>query len=345
MKSIPELRTFLVVGLLLHSTCLFLRAHSPAEDMAEAAANFLAALTPEQQAKATFDLKHEERLNWHFIPRERQGLPFKELTPAQRPLAHGLIATALSQRGYLKVATIMSLEQILLELEQGKGPKRDPELYYLSIFGQPGAKATWAWRVEGHHLSLNFTVVNGQHVSVTPSFFGSNPGEVRSGPRKGLRVLAAEEDLARQLVQSLSEEQKPVAIYTNTAPSDIITSADRKARLLSPDGLALGKMTKPQADQLWNLIREYVYRYRPELADQDLKKITAAGPDKIFFAWAGSVQPGQPHYYRVQGPTFLMEYDNTQNNANHIHAVWRDLQNDFGEDLLRKHYEQTPHQK
>jgi hypothetical protein len=317
-------------------------AHSAAEEMVEAANNFLAALNDEQKAQATFNWKEEERLNWHFIPRARKGLPLKEMTPAQRHLAYALLNSALSQRGFIKATTIMSLEEILRELEQGKGPVRDSELYFVSVFGKPDLKGAWGWRVEGHHLSLNFTLAR-EHISVTPSFFGSNPGEVRSGARKGVRVLAAEEDLARKLVKSFNDEQRRVAIYTNTAPSDIITSADRKARVLSPAGLAASRMNPEQAHLLQSLIREYVYRYRPEVADQDLKKIQHAGSEKISFAWAGGVEPGQGHYYRIQGPSFLMEYDNTQNNANHIHAVWRDLENDFGEDLLRKHYEQHPH--
>jgi hypothetical protein len=314
-------------------------AHSPAEEMAEAASHFLAALSPEQKAKCTFALTSDERQNWHFVPKPRQGLTFKEMTPAQRLLAQGLLATGLSQRGYMKATTIMSLEDVLKELEHGSGPVRDPEMYYVSIFGTPGAHDFWGWRVEGHHLSLNFTVGEGEHIAVTPSFMGSNPGEVRTGPRKGLRVLGAEEDLARQLVSSLDEGQRRIAIYTNTAPSEIITGADRKARQLTPFGLSASAMKDSQREMLWTVIKEYVYRYRPELADQDLKKIQGAGLDKITFAWAGSTERGEGHYYRVQGPTFLMEYDNTQNNANHIHTVWRDLQDDFGEDLLREHYD------
>lgn len=307
--------------------------------MAQAADNLLASLTPEQRAKATFEFKDEERLNWHFIPRDRKGLPLKDLTVPQRHLAYALLNSAMSQRGFMKAATIMSLEQILKEIEQNGRMVRDAELYYFSIFGKPGKTEAWGWRVEGHHLALNFTIAQGSEISVTPSFFGSNPAEVKSGPRQGLRVLAAEEDLARQLVHSLTPEQRKIAIYTNTAPSDIITGADRKARLLKPEGLEMGKMTKPQAELLWNLLQEYVRRYRAEVADKDLEKIQKAGPQKITFAWAGPLEPGKGHYYRIQGPTFLMEYDNTQNNANHIHAVWRDLQNDFGEDILRQHYD------
>ena len=340
MKTVRVLPALLLVSLLSASS---IRAHTPAEDMADAARNLLAALTSEQKSKATYEFKDDQRFYWHFIPRERKGLPFKEMTPAQQRLAHALLASGLSQRGYAKATTIMSLEDILREMEQGKGPVRDPERYFVTIFGRPDAKGTWGWRVEGHHLALNFTLVNGEFISVTPSFMGSNPGEIREGPRQGLRVLAAEEDLARQLVKSLNEEQKRIAIYTNAAPREIITGADRKAKALAPMGLAASKMTRAQTELLWSVIKEYVYRYRTELADRDLKKIEAAGRGKVHFAWAGSVEPKQGHYYRVQGPTFLLEYDNTQNNANHIHAVWRDFDGDFGEDILRKHYDQVPH--
>jgi hypothetical protein len=313
--------------------------------MSDAAANFVAALDQEQTAKAVFEIKDAERFNWHFIPRERKGLPFKEMTPAQRALAHALLSSALSQRGLIKANTIMSLEQILFDMEQNRGPKRDPERYFFSIFGKPGASSSWGWRVEGHHLSLNFTIVDGTEVSVTPSFMGDNPGEVRSGPRKGLRVLAAEEDYARSLVSSLSDDLKKIAIYTNTAPSDIITGAERHARVLTPKGVTLAQLNQAQSDLFWNVIKEYVYRYRSEIADVELSKIAKAAHSDLYFAWAGELERGKPHYYRVQGPTFLMEYDNTQNNANHVHAVWRDLEHDFGDDLLRRHYDETPHTK
>jgi len=334
-----------VIALFILMTVVRVSAHSPAEEMSEAASNFLASLTPEQQAKTRFELKDDERKNWHFIPRERKGLSIKEMTPAQRSLAHALLNTGMSQRGYAKAVTIMSLEDILHELEQGKGPVRDPERYFVTIFGKPGDKETWGWRVEGHHLAINFTIVNGRDISATPSFMGTNPGEVRAGPRRGLRVLAGEEDLARQLVKSFSEEQKKTAIYTNTAPADIITGAERKATVLATTGLAVSRMSEEQGKLLLDLIREYVYRHRAEVAGHDLEKIQHAGFNNIYFAWAGGLERGQGHYYRIQGPTFLMEYDNTQNNANHIHAVWRDFENDFGDDLLRKHYDQTPHPK
>ena len=344
-RSFPTLLLSLQLGFLSARAHTAADAQVVAEEMAAAANNFLATLNTDQAAKAKYPLADNERFNWHFIPRERKGLPLKEMTPEQKHLAHALLNTAMSHRGYLKASTIMSLEPVLRDLEQGKGPTRDPELYFVTIFGAPDPKGTWGWRVEGHHLALNFMLVEGKEVSVTPSFLGSNPGEIREGPRKGLRVLGVEEDLARQLVRSLSDEQKKVAIYTNSAPREIITGNDRQAKALNPMGISSAKLNKAQTELLWRVIKEYVYRYRPELADQDLSRIEKGGAKSLFFAWAGSVEPKEGHYYRVQGPTFLLEYDNTQNNANHVHAVWRDFEHDFGDDLLRQHYERVPHEK
>jgi len=317
-----------------------------AREMAQAAGNLWVALTPEQQKKAGFDFESAQRFDWHFVPRPRQGLPWKEMTPSQSALAHALLASGLSQRGYVKAETIMSLEQVLHEIEQGKGAARDAGLYFFTIFGDPGSKDArkpWGWRVEGHHLALNFTIAGDSGSAAGPTFMGSNPAEVRSGPRKGLRVLGVEEDLARQLVKSLDEGQKKKAILSPDAPKDILSFNARSAKPLKPDGLTAGEMTSGQKEQLTRLIASYAERLRPELSAQDLAKVLKAGIDRVGFAWAGDVEPGRPHYYRVQGPTFLLEYDNTQNNANHVHSVWRDFENDFGEDLLRRHYETHPH--
>jgi hypothetical protein len=310
-----------------------------AADMARAANNLLATYTPEQKQVGVFEVNDAERVNWHFIPRVRKGIPFKDLTTAQRPLAHALLSSGLSQRGYASAVTIMSLEQILLEQEQGKGPKRDPENYSVSIFGKPGSEQAWGWRLEGHHLSLNFTISEGKVVG-TPSFFGTNPAEVKDGPRKGLRVLDQEEDLGRALVQSLNDDQKKTAILPGNAPEEIITKNSRKAMLLTPDGIGADQLSAPQKQMLLGIISAYANRLRGEMAEADLQKVQSAGFEKLHFAWAGAIEPGQKHYYRVQGPTFLIEYDNTQNNANHVHSVWRDLTNDFGDDLLKKHYEE-----
>src|SRR5712692_4398084 len=310
--------------------------------MTLAAQHFLAALTPEQRAKATFTFQEDERANWHFIPRERKGLPILEMTPPQRALAHALLSAGLSQQGYIKAVTIMSLEEVLRELEKADTsqthPERNPEKYYFSVFGEPSDTGIWGFRIEGHHVSQNLTVVNGK-VAGSPSFFGANPAEVREGPRKGLRVLAAEEDLARDLLESLSADQKKVVIVAPEAYKDILTMASRKAALEGqPSGLSASKMNKKQFDLLQTLLADYANNMPEQLAQARLEQVKKAGTN-LFFAWAGVEQRGGPHYYRVQAPTFLIEYDNTQNNANHIHSVWRDFNGDFGLDLLAMHYQ------
>ncbi len=314
--------------------------------MSAAAQKFRDALTQEQRAKAIYELSSDERFDWHFIPKPRKGLPFKEMTDEQKKLAHTLIKSALSADGYGKVTSIMSLENILKEIEAKTptAPVRDPVMYFITIFGSP-EKSEWGWRLEGHHLSMNFFIYDGKLASVTPSFLGTNPAEVRDGARKGLRILAGEEDLARTLVKSFSDELKKIAVITNVAPRDIITGNARKAKFLEPAGLSYSKLDGSQKKHLVALIYEYLHRYRAEISDKDMERIHKAGLDKTSFAWSGGLEPGQGSYYRIQGPTFLMEFDNTQNNANHIHAVWRDLEKDFGDDVLAKHYEQTPHAK
>jgi hypothetical protein len=337
-------------------------AHTPAQEMSDAANNFLASLTTEQKAKATYEFTNDERFDWHFVPKPRKGLPLKDMTPAQHALAHALLSSGLSQRGFAKAATIMSLDQILFDIE-GKGtrpnsPTRDAGLYFFTIFGQPGADP-WGWRVEGHHLALNFVVNKKEVLAVTPSFFGANPARVLDGPRKGLRVLGQEEDLARDFVHSLTPEELKIAIITNVAPRDIITGNSRKAQRLDPLGLSSSALNTDQNAKLMKLTQEFVSRYRPEIADSVLKESrnasqASSSPDpsrithqasEIHFAWAGGTEPGQGHYYRIQTARLLIEYDNTQNDANHIHTVCRDLSNDFGDDVLKKHYQQVPHAK
>ena len=331
-----------ILCLLLLAASLPAWAHTPAEEMAEAAQTLTATLTPEQASRAQFAFASDERMNWHFIPRVRKGLPLKEMTAVQQRLAHVLISTGLSQRGYAKAVTIMTLEQILRELEQGKtGMVRDEELYFISIFGKPGDNKGWAWRLEGHHLALNFTIANGKDIASSPSFFGTNPAEVLEGPRKGLRVLGEEEDLGRALIRSMSASQKKSALIATNAPKDIITVAERKVKPLPEAGIALSDLTREQKAKLRELVEVYARRHRAELAETDLAKIEKAGWGKLRFAWAGGLDRFQGHYYRVQGPTFLLEYDNVQNNNNHVHTVWRDFASDFGEDLLKSHYEKS----
>ena len=311
-----------------------------AREMAAAAKNLWASLTPEQRQKIGFSFADPLRHDWHFIPRTRKGLPLKEMTGEQRALATALLASGMSQAGFIRTETIISLEGVLLALEQGRGPLRDPEQYFFNIFGDPdaiGAQAPWGWRLEGHHLSLNFTIIGDQGVAGGPLFMGANPAEVRSGPRQGLRVLGEEEDLARRLIRSLDEAERRKAIFQAEAPKDIISFALRKAEPLQPVGIMMTDLNAEQKETLNTLIVLYAERLRPEVAGSSLAKIMKAGVDKVGFGWAGGLERGDLHYYRVQGPTFLIEFDNTQGNGNHVHSVWREFDGDFGEDLLKSH--------
>ncbi len=347
MHLAQRLSPFLGICLAFSSfTLRNVEAHDAGTQMSAIAKVFLAALTPEQKAKACFDFAAEERENWHFIPRERKGLPLKEMTPQQRLLAHALLNTGLSFRGSAKAVTIMSLEEVLYQMEgadeskrAATREKRDPEKYFVSIFGEPADKGVWGWRVEGHHLSLNFTLKDGQMIRATPAFMGTNPGEIRQGPLTGLRVLGVEEELGRELVKSLTPEQFKTAFITTEAPKEMITAAEHKVSALSPAGLANSELNEKQKDMLTRIISEYIDRMRPEIADAARAEFQAGGP--IYFAWAGGKERGEPHYYRVQGKTFLLEYDNTQNDANHVHSVWRSFDGDFGRDLLGEHVKQA----
>jgi hypothetical protein len=311
-------------------------------EMARAAAAFLASLSAEQRAKAVFDFADAERLNWHFIPRERRGLPLAEMTVAQQELARALLRAGVGQRGYVKASTIIELELVLRELG-GNPTVRDPALYYVSIFGSPTASGPWGWRTEGHHLSVNFTIAGGTLVATAPSFFGANPAEVRSGTRRGLRALAEEEDLARALVTSLRPEQRAAALIATEAPRDIVTGNAAEVDPLEPAGIAVTTLDAAQRAMLLRVIDEYLARMTDELAEARRARLADTDFDAVTFAWAGSIERGRPHYYRIQGPTFLIEYDNTQNDANHIHSVWRDFEGDFGRDLLREHYRSGVH--
>lgn len=330
------------VSLVMTGDVAELSNHRTAALMVASANAFLDSLAPDQRSKCTFAFQDEQRFDWHVIPRSRKGIPLKELDVKQRQLAHDFLKTGLSHRGYLKATTVIELETVLRELQKER-TDRDPELYYFTVFGKPSLKEAWGWRVEGHHLSLNFTIVGGKMVATTPSFFGANPAEVKQGARQGLRVLGAEEDRARELLLSFDERQLARAIFDSKAPSDILTLATKTAGPLTPVGIQADQFNKLQMNLLTRLLEEYATSMPAELATERMKKLRRVGLEKITFGWAGGIERGQPHYYRVQGPTFLIEYDNTQSNANHIHSVWRDFNGDFGRDLLREHYQNTPH--
>jgi len=328
-------------------------ADPSAEPILDAAQKFLATLTPEQRERTVMPFGDDRREDWHFIPKpERKGLALKDMTAEQMHLAHVLASASLSQRGYAKATTIMSLDALLKELELAHGATpftnlRDPLFYYVTIFGEPVAAGEWGWSLEGHHVSLNFTLV-GDRVASSPTFLGSNPHLAPPGRRGGLRILGREEDLGRELLAALDPAQRAKAILSAVAPNDIATAAERVVRPDEPPkGLAAAEMTAAQQAALRALIEVYVENVPPDLQAKRRAQYEGVDFAKVCFAWMGSVEPGigpgHGHYYRVQAPTFLIEYDNVQNEANHSHTVWRDYDGDFGRDLIAEHRAAVPH--
>lgn len=329
-------RLILTAITLLTLTPALSRAADPTAEMAAAATAWLHSLDPAQRAQAVFAVDDTERENWHFVPRGRQGVNLGAMTDAQRGLARQLLAAGLSQRGQLQVEAIMALENVLFAISGSA--RRDAKLYYFTIFGTPGSPAPWGWRVEGHHLSLNFTLADGR-ISATPLFFGANPAEVRiEHAQKGQRVLAAEEGLGRALVKSFDATQLRSVLIAERAPDDTVTGNRPQVQPLEPAGLAYERMTPDQQTQLRALVEHYAGRLRPDLSTAEMQSIATRGWSLVHFAWAGGLEPGVGHYYRIQGPAFLIEYDNTQDQVNHIHTTWRNFSGDFGRDLLAEHY-------
>lgn len=310
------------------------------------AASLLMAVVPKgtlQQILRPFD--DRDRTDWHYTPRSRNGVALKELNGAGREALHALLKQALSAAGYGKVVNILELELVLRELETF-GLMRDPERYHLTIYGAPGPSAPWGWRFEGHHLSLNFTLIGERLATDAPSFFGANPARVPRGPRQGLRALAAEEDAARTLLAALEPAQRAEAVFDTRTYGDIVTGNAEKADPLKPVGIPAARLNQIQREHLLALIEVYARTFEPGLARARMARVREGGIEHIRFGWAGATERGKPHYYRVQGPLFLIEYDASQNDGNHVHTVWRDFNGDFGRDLLRLHHEAargTPH--
>jgi hypothetical protein len=354
--------SLLVVSFLSWSAVAQQKNNQPADNkvvgsqMTEAVQAFLNALSPEQRKQATYTFASDERQTWYFTPHERNGLALKQMQPAQRQAALSVLKTALSESGYEKATSIMDLDNVLRVIEN-RPPNdtyRDPENYYLTIFGDCQSTDPWGWRFEGHHVSMNFSSLTGRVVGLTPLFFGSNPGVVR-GPavaklaQNGKQIMREETELAFALLKTLTEEQRKQAVLSAKAYPDILTGNSRRASLDRMDGLPITAMNADQRKLFLNLLQVYLNRYRVTLAKQQFERVEKSGLDGLRFAWAGDFtdrsQEAEPSagggwYYRIHGPTLLIEYDNTQNNANHVHTVIRDLTNDFGEDLLKAHYEQ-----
>ncbi|MCB0841953.1 MAG: DUF3500 domain-containing protein [Bacteroidetes bacterium] len=315
-------------------------------DLSHVVVDFLESLNAELKDKASFEFEDEERYNWHFVPKnDRKGVAVEDLDQSQREKLMNILSTALSDEGYRKANDIMQLE-VVLQIIEGYEPgnrRRNPELYYLSVFGDPSGNKPWGWRYEGHHLSLNFTSMTGELTAVSPSFMGTNPAIVRETEYKGKEVLKQEQDLGRALVKSFSEDQLVRALIMEKAPGDILTFANREINVKEFEGIPYSVLNPDQQSKLIELLEVYLGNMNQEIATQNRQRIDKAGLENIYFAWAGGLEPGEGHYYRIHGPVFLIEYDNVQNNNNHIHTVWRDLENDFGKDLLKKHYQESDH--
>ena len=311
-----------------------------AAQMSEACANFLNSLSQDQRAKATYQYMDGERVFWYYPPLNRHGLPLRDMDPKQRELAHALMATGLTDQSYRQAKLIIEHENVLGPLEKEQGMVtfvRDPELYYFTVFGEPGGQDPWGWRVEGHHVCLNYSIWGDKVISMTPFFFGSNPAEVRKGDKTGLRILGAREDLAFELMESLDAGQRSKATIYDEAPLDILTYNSSKVSLPREEGLPGSRMSGTQKEMMLSLIAEYVNQVRSDLAQEKLGALREQGVDNIHLAWAGPVDKNQAHYYRLHGGNFVVEFDNRQDGANHIHSVWRDIENDFASDVLREH--------
>lgn len=332
--------------ILLIMMSLLLGLSSFRKDDPNAAEIFLQSLDVSQLKEIQFPFDHSLKEQWHYLPAlifGRPGIQLKNLNAAQKELAFKLLRSHLSQTGYDKVLKIVDLENVLAEISRNYD-MRDPEQYAFAFYGDPLNDDLWAWSFEGHHISLNFTI-QGNNVSVAPAFLGANPATIKEGKRKGERTLGREEDLGFELVNAISEKQWQRAIIQGDAFSDIVTTNSIEAAPLDPIGIKMKGLNSQQQKILVDLIDEYLSNMPAHLAERRREKLKEEEFEEIKFGWAGSTRSGEPHYYRIQGKTFLIEFDNVQNNANHIHSVWRDFNGDFGRDLIKEHYQHSPHHK
>ena len=330
--------------LLVLTSFISLDAFSQSDNVTKSALTFISALSAEQRKMTIYDFNDNERFNWHFFPKtDRKGIAMKNLTEVQKKLLFSFLQQCLSETGVQQTKEIIYLEGILRQLENRKETDeyRDPGKYHIIFFGEPIKESIWGWRIEGHHLSLNFSAADNLIVAMTPAFMGSNPAIVPTGPEKGLQVLKKEEERAFQLLHSLTEDQLTKAVFSIQAPNEILTFVDRTVKLTEKWGIYYKDLDNTQQQMLIDLLEVYIGRYTKLFATQMMDELKEAGINQIRFAWAGSLQTGKAHYYQISGPTILIEYDNAQNNANHVHSVVRDLKRDFGGDLLIEHYKKS----
>ena len=324
---------FASLALSAQSGLAFQEAAAPGMAMSQAATRFIEVLDHSNRLKVLYKYEDPERLNWHFIPRERKGLGLWDLDGAALKSAEDLVRSGLSTAGYHKVLEVRSLEEVLYLFEGGteeeRRLKRHPHKYYVTIFGTPGPKGLWGWRFEGHHLSLNFSIKDGVIVSSTPEFFGANPGLIDAGPGRSLRVLGDREDIARSILKAEPESRLSKIWISNKAPGDIRGGGIAQPIVAAAEGVRFADMTTEQQGLLKKLIAEYLTAAPTTVVRERMKMIDADGMDDIHFGWWGGSELNEPHHYVVQGKSFIIEYNNTQNEANHVHAIWRNLGGDF----------------
>ena len=328
----------LAISFMVQRACL-----SQVNSIENMATHFVNSLDKQQREKTLYNFTDEERYNWHFVPKtDRKGISLNELSAEQKKRAMALLKSCLSENGFSKTIEIIQLENVLRVIENSGNEYRDPGKYFFTIFSMPQENKIWGWRFEGHHISFSFSRENNTLISGTPGFLGANPAIVESGPQKGKQVLKEETDLGFALLHSLTTQQLQSAVSNSGAPNDIITSASRKASIKSTEGISYDAMNKEQQALFMKLVHNYIHRYTKLFADNMINELNAAGLNNLRFVWAGTKQPERkPYYYRIQGPTIIIEFDNSQGNANHIHTVVRDLVHDFGGDELLEHYKRS----
>ncbi|MCH2132236.1 MAG: DUF3500 domain-containing protein [Phycisphaerales bacterium] len=325
-----------LLTLLLGSFLVF-----PGKTTDTAARALVESLSPTQRTELVFPFESRERIHWMYLPGDRSGLPLRDMTPAQKEGVHDVLSTVLSEQGMLDLQGIYAMEVALRDASRRNGredPSRDPDQYEFAVFGTPGS-GPWSWHYEGHHLSLNFTHVDGD-TAVTPLFIGVAPFEIPSGPHQGMKVLGEESEAGFALLRALDDEQRARAIIANRPPGDVHTRPGQPHRLASPKGLPLSEASPAQQELAMAIFREYVDILHGPMASAEMERVQAAGPGNIHFAWMGSTEVDKPHYFRLHGPTFILEYDCVGGDPNHVHVVWHDPDRNFGADLLQRHHEQ-----
>ncbi len=301
--------------------------------MASAALKLAELLPADQKQKLIYGYEDPERLNWHFIPRERNGIVLWDLNGKPRKAAEELVKAGLSAAGYAKTLQIRSLEEVLYLFEGGEEDyrrnRRHPHKYHVTIFGTPAATGLWGWRFEGHHLSLNFSIKDGVVISSTPEMLGANPALIDAGPGRSLRVLSQREDIARQILKACNDAQKKQMWISETAPDDIRGAGEPQAVVDAAVGLRFADMSPDQKKLVKELIGEYLSGMPVQVVKDRMKGIEKSGMDDIRMAWWGESERNKRHHYVIQGESFIIEYNNTQNDANHVHAIWRSIEGDF----------------